>query len=57
MAEAGIDRLSGNSIASLNEALQKHLDGGGFQVMDDLSKQLFLSVRLNGGYSPLCFAV
>lgn len=44
MAEAGIDRLSGNSIASLNEALQKHLDGGGFQVMDDLSKQLFPSV-------------
>ena len=44
MAEAGIDRLSGNSIASLNEALQKHLDGGGFQVMDDLSKKLFPSV-------------
>ncbi|XP_022797813.1 protein MB21D2-like [Stylophora pistillata] len=42
MAEAGIDRLSGNSIVSLNEALQKH--GGGFQFMDDLSEQLFPSV-------------
>lgn len=39
-----IDRLSGHSIVSLNEALQKHLDGGGFKVMDDISKQIFPSV-------------
>lgn len=43
MAQVGdeIDRLSGHSIASLNKALHEHLDEGGFQVMDDLSKQIF----------------
>ena len=46
MAQVGdeIDRLSGHSIASLNKALHEHLDEGGFQVMDDLSKQIFPSV-------------
>ena len=39
--EDEIDRLSGHSIASLNKALHEHLDEGGFQVMDDLSKQIF----------------
>lgn len=43
-AVEGVDHLSGHSVASLNEALQRHLDGGGFQVMDDLSKQVFPSV-------------
>ena len=40
----GVDQLSGHSFTSLNEALKRHLDSGGFQVMDDLSKQLFPSV-------------
>ena len=46
MAQVGdeIDRLSGHSIASLNKALHEHLDEGGFQIMDDLSKQIFPSV-------------
>ena len=44
MAEVEIDRLSGHSIVNVNEALQNHLDGGGFQVMDNLSKQVFPSV-------------
>lgn len=42
--EEVVDRLSGHSIVSLNEALQKHLDCGGFQPMDDISQQIFPSV-------------
>ena len=44
MAEAEVDRVSGCTIASLDETLKKHLDGGGFQSMDDISNQLFPSV-------------
>ena len=42
--EDEIDRLSGHSIVSLNKTLHEHLDEGGFQVMDDLSKKVFPSV-------------
>lgn len=55
MAEV-VDRVSGQSISSLNEALKKHLDGGGFQAMDDISKQVFppvFSAINNCLYKPL----
>lgn len=43
MADA-VDLVSGHAISSLNEALVKYLGDGGFQSMDDLSKQVFPSV-------------
>mgnify|MGYP001793547660 CR=1 FL=1 len=44
-SDIDIDRLSGESIFALNENIKKHLqESEGFQVMDDLSGQLFPSV-------------